>query len=121
MLKPFTFADRLNKLFEEVRDSNNNEYTNADIARQTDITPAYISRLRSGQADNPSYKVIDALSKFFQVSPNYFFEDGIDISEMRSAVAMRMAHNLGEPGLNMLLEMLGYIDQLKKKNESQTD
>ncbi len=52
-----------------------NEFTAQEIQRGTGITPSYIGRLRSGQANNPTLKVIRALACFFDVPSSYFIDD----------------------------------------------
>ena len=66
---PNTFQDRLNHLFSDTR------ATYRDVVDGTGgvIREAYLWQLRTGRAINPSYKVISALAKYFNVSPGYFF------------------------------------------------
>ena len=66
---PNTFQERLNHLF------TNSRATYRDVVDGTSgvIREAYLWQLRTGRAINPSYKVIAALAKYFNVSPGYFF------------------------------------------------
>jgi transcriptional regulator with XRE-family HTH domain len=75
-----TFQERLNHLFVSTR------ATYRDVVDGTGgvIREAYLWQLRTGRAINPSYKVIAALAKYFNVSPGYFFgeADNNDITRL---------------------------------------
>ena len=78
---PRTLAEKLEYLFRTVRESGRREYSNeevsAAIARDQGetISASYIWYLRTGQRDNPTFKHLNALAKFFGVPPAYFFDD----------------------------------------------
>jgi transcriptional regulator with XRE-family HTH domain len=75
-----TLAQRLEYLFRTVREPGRREYSNeevsAAIARDQDVTisASYIWYLRTGQRDNPTFKHLNALARFFGVPPAYFFD-----------------------------------------------
>jgi transcriptional regulator with XRE-family HTH domain len=68
------FSQRLNALFE----SAPNHVTNAMVVRSMTedgcrISTPYLSQLRTGVRTNPSPEVVAALARFFEVTPDYFF------------------------------------------------
>src|SRR5438094_2156189 len=75
-----TLARRLDYLFRTVREPGRREYSNeevsAAIARDQDVTisASYIWYLRTGQRDNPTFKHLNALARFFGVPAAYFFD-----------------------------------------------
>lgn len=91
------FAERLAALFESHLRPDGKQYSfqqvadaiNADAGERIGSV-VYISQLRSGESDNPTFKVIRGLSKFFGVPPWYFFgvdDDGMDDAEAKAAAA----------------------------------
>jgi transcriptional regulator with XRE-family HTH domain len=76
-----SLADKLGYLFRTVRGSGRREYTNEEVAstisREQDvsISASYLWYLRTGQRDNPTFKHLNALARFFGVPPAYFFDD----------------------------------------------
>lgn len=79
---PGLFAERLEHLFQTVKPPTKKRYSSQDVAdaisndaTDLSIAASYIHSLRKGAKDNPSYKHIIALAKFFKVPPAYFFEE----------------------------------------------
>jgi transcriptional regulator with XRE-family HTH domain len=76
-----TLAERVDHLFATVRKPNRREYSNeevsATIARDqgVSVSASYLWYLRTGQRDNPTFKHLNALARFFGVPPAYFFDD----------------------------------------------
>lgn len=71
------FAAKLNRLFEEKRKPDGTPYTPSEVVKSSKgvIARIYLWKLRSGQASNPSFQVVQALTTFFGVDPGYFFEN----------------------------------------------
>ena len=123
-----TFSEKLDHLFKTVIKPDGTEYTYEEVEEGTGkaMTASYIWRLRTGKARNPGYRVIKALSDFFNVEPNYFFRDGTtEESLARSNLAKRLeiagvegialrASEMDEAGKQALLEMIEYIRQLRQ-------
>lgn len=95
----------------------------------TGITAGAISKLRRGQINNPSHKVIDALARFFSVSPNYFFGygEGTTVNGMAvqktpyiNAISLRAAE-LSKGGQLALLGMLEEIIKLEEQFEEEEE
>ncbi|SIR68272.1 hypothetical protein SAMN05445060_0428 [Williamsia sterculiae] len=75
-----SFADRLNQLFETVRDENGMTFTGKKIAARANelgytLSDAYISQLRTGKAKTPSFRTVEAISRAFRISVTYFLSD----------------------------------------------
>jgi transcriptional regulator with XRE-family HTH domain len=75
-------ASRLDLLFRTVHPKDRSPYTPAEVAATINATvgehvigATYIWQLRTGRRDNPTYKHLLALSRFFGVSPMYFFDE----------------------------------------------
>jgi transcriptional regulator with XRE-family HTH domain len=80
--KPGSLADRLNRLFETVHPPGRAPYSNEEVARAVrgqggDISRAYLSYLRNGERANPTFQHLQALARFFGVTPTYFFDDDV--------------------------------------------
>lgn len=94
------FADKLQFLFGVVRKSGQREYTNEEVAAMiardqgVTISASYIWYLRTGQRNNPTFKHVNALARFFGVPPAYFFDDATGArveAELELLTAMRHA------------------------------
>ncbi|MGL4306844.1 MAG: helix-turn-helix domain-containing protein [Mycobacteriaceae bacterium] len=75
-----TFAERLNKLFATVYPPDRGPHSSAEVitalrAEGIKISPPYLSQLRSGSRDNPSYETMRALAGFFRIEIAYFTND----------------------------------------------
>lgn len=125
------FAKRLDMLFKSITHPDGTEFSYEDVQKGTNkaVTAAYVWRLRTGKAANPGYGVIKALSGFFQVNPDYFFQSesvaskiAHDQADMHLAqrfqqdsvrdIALR-ASELDEEGRKAILGMIDYILQHK--------
>ena len=76
------FASRLDHLFRTVHPHDRGPYTPAEVAAAINaaaggdvISATYMWQLKTGRRDNPTYKHLIALSRFFGVSPAYFFDE----------------------------------------------
>ncbi|MGJ6123393.1 XRE family transcriptional regulator [Mycolicibacterium sp. Y3] len=71
-----TFSKRLNQLFEVVYPPGRGPYCAAEVVHELRrrghrISMPYMSQLRSGTRFRPSPRMIDVLSEFFGVHPDY--------------------------------------------------
>ena len=116
-------AEKIDLLFKTFRKPDGSQYTYQEVEEGTGkaITGAYVWKLRTGKAENPSYKVLKALSDFFQVPVSYFFEEEVSeeylqnlklATQLREAgvqhIALR-AGDLDEAGKRAVLEMIEYV------------
>lgn len=74
-------ASRLTHLFDVVRRPDGREFSNEEVAtaiardQGVKLSGSYVWYLRTGQRDNPTYRHLSALARFFGVPPAYFFDD----------------------------------------------
>jgi transcriptional regulator with XRE-family HTH domain len=75
-------ASRLAHLFATVHPKDRGPYTPAEVAAAINkaagdkvISEVYVWQLKTGRRDNPTYKHVIALARFFGVPPTYFFPD----------------------------------------------
>jgi transcriptional regulator with XRE-family HTH domain len=76
-------AARLDLLFRTVvNPADGKQYSVAAVARAINdatgdsaISAGYVWQLKTGRRDNPTYRQLIALSRFFGVSPAFFFEE----------------------------------------------
>jgi hypothetical protein len=76
-----SFAEKLGRLFEEVRGPGGRRWENREVVAainetaQAKISASYLSELLSGKKDNPNIWTVKALADFFGQSVEYFVED----------------------------------------------
>lgn len=78
-------ARRLAHLYKTTRPANGKKkYSDQDVADAINtaageaiVCRTHLYQLRKGRSGNPNYKLILALSRFFDVSPSYFFPDDV--------------------------------------------
>ncbi|GAA1137798.1 transcriptional regulator with XRE-family HTH domain [Kitasatospora gansuensis] len=120
-------AGRIERLFRTVRRPDREPYSNEEVARACreatgeSFSTTYLWQLRTGRRDNPTKRHLEALARFFQVPPAYFFEDGqseriaeelVLLGALRDAgvrdVALR-AVTLSPEGLGTISDMIEAI------------
>lgn len=103
-----TFAEKLERLFQEKMKPDGTPYTPTDILDATSgiLTRVHLWKLRNGQADNPNLKTILALADAFGVPSSYFFESDTSKAEFDE-------HNQREE-LHVLLRSFG-LDKSEQK------
>jgi transcriptional regulator with XRE-family HTH domain len=76
------FADRLDRLFRTVHPADRGPYIPAEVAAAINeaagenvISATYLWQLRTGRRDNPTYRHLLGIARFFGVSPRCFFPD----------------------------------------------
>lgn len=76
----FVLAEQLDSLFRSSRPQGRswtNDEVAAELKKRTPglrVSGAYLSALRTGKRERPSYDLLEALAKFFGVAPAYFFD-----------------------------------------------
>jgi transcriptional regulator with XRE-family HTH domain len=124
-----TFSRCLDHLFTTVTHPNGCEYTYEEVENGTQraVSAYYVWRLRTGRANNPSYRVINVLSHFFGVTPAYFFhrdkqvEDRVGDMVQNNLVnclhdplvfeIIQRASRLNEKGRQAVLLALDFLEQ----------
>ncbi|MDP3013154.1 MAG: helix-turn-helix transcriptional regulator [Candidatus Subteraquimicrobiales bacterium] len=69
--------EKLKFLFRTNLSPDGDEYTYEEVSEGTGdvISPSYVWNLKNGKKLNPSRAKMEALAKFFDVSPSYFFDE----------------------------------------------
>ena len=76
-----TLAGKVDWLISTAHPAGRGPYSDAEVAaliREATgepVTATAITKLRSGQATNPRQRLIAALAQFFEVPPDFFFDD----------------------------------------------
>ncbi len=76
-----SLAEKLDQLFKAAHGRGDRELTYQEVAdgvmeqSGVKISPSYIWELRTGATTNPRKAHMEALARFFKVSPVYFYED----------------------------------------------
>lgn len=98
-------AAKIEYLFNTVRRPDGREYTYDDIERGTGgrVSRSYVWKLRNGRSQNPSLDVIEALSAYFHVPPEFFF-GAVGEAEDAQREAALVAALLHDPAARRLAE-----------------
>ncbi|GJF05880.1 helix-turn-helix domain-containing protein [Pseudonocardia sp. D17] len=92
-----TMPERLNYLFQNVRNIDDKPYSAAQVARWIndnggEISSVYILKILNGERTDPSQRYLKELARFFGVSPAFFWEDepaDLDVDELRQRILLR--------------------------------
>ena len=125
-----TLAERIETLFKTFRKKDGKEFTYKEVEAGTGkaVTAPYVWKLRTGQATNPSIRVLKALSEFFGVPTSYFIEDTSkeELANLKLAAQLRnsgtarialRASDLDEDGQRAVLEMIEYVRKAQGLDE----
>ena len=117
-----TLAERIERLFKTFRRKDGKEYSYKDVEAGTGkaVTAPYVWKLRTGEAQNPSLRILRALSEFFGVPMTYFIQDTSEeelanlklAAELRDTGVARIAlraSEVDEDGRRAILEMIEYV------------
>ena len=89
------------------------------------FSAAYLWQLRTGAKDNPTIRHIEALARFFDVSPSYFFDDELtDLPEAELRLLAATKHGLprataaslvglSDDSLDAVLQLTGRLRELE--------
>lgn len=134
-----TLAERIDYLFRTNRSPRGRQYTYREVAAavtgQNGVTfsAAYLWQLRTGVRDKPTMRHLEAIARFFSVSPSYFFDDELPefqdtpvrlLAASRSATFRRVADallQLSEESLNTILALACRLRQLELGLPSPSD
>ncbi|MEV4709060.1 helix-turn-helix domain-containing protein [Actinoplanes sp. NPDC049316] len=81
MPREFSIADKLDRLFKQVRPAGQGEFSYMAVAEAIradqgiQISHTYIWQLRTGRRDNPTVQHLRGLATFFGVPVAYFLDD----------------------------------------------
>lgn len=101
-----SLAEKIDQLFETHTRPDGSPYNHKDVERGTDgaIDSAYLWRLRNGKAENPGYKILAALSRFFDVPVAYFYQEEDEtryLQELQLGRTLRDKPEVGEIALRI--------------------
>jgi transcriptional regulator with XRE-family HTH domain len=76
-VQPGSFAARLNRLFRTVYPPGRGPYMSLELVRALEargltLSAPYLSQLRSGRRDNPSFDTMYMIAEFFGIRSDYF-------------------------------------------------
>lgn len=97
--REISFADHLDRLITTVHPAGRGPYTHDEVAEGIQevggpsVSPPYISQLRRGRRDNPSFALVAALARFFEVPLSYFAPDAEGALTEDDAVLLTAARN----------------------------
>jgi len=109
-----TLAEKIDLLFKTFKKPDGSQYTYQEVEEGTGkaITGAYVWKLRTGKAENPSYKVLKVLSDFFQVPVSFFFEEEVSEEYLQN---LKLATQLREAGVQHIALRAGDLDEAGKR------
>jgi transcriptional regulator with XRE-family HTH domain len=124
-------AERIDCLFRTHRSPRGREYTYREAASAMSaydgisFSSAYLWQLRTGAKDNPTIRHIEALARFFDVSPAYFFDDELtELPEAELRLLAATKHGLpratatslvglSDDSLDAVLQLTGRLRELE--------
>jgi transcriptional regulator with XRE-family HTH domain len=126
-VKKGSFAEKLDRLFEEKRKPDGTQYSQVEVVEGTKgtLTRVYLWKLRNNRALNPGYQIIQAIANFFGVDSSYFFansEEEVKLinraqgNTLVDQIAMRSAE-LDNDSKQAVLYMIDSILKSKDKDE----
>ncbi len=127
--KPF-IAQRLDLLFEMAKEKAGRKLAAGTVADGINaaagekvIDQTYIWQLRTGRKDNPSYNVLAQLSRYFGVSPMFFFPEDLGqavgpnlqaaLSDERIRDLVMVATGLSDQSVDALTAMTKHVRALE--------
>jgi len=125
--RPDSLADKLNYLFEHTVLPGESPPSNRQVAAAINeaageqiISHSYISLLRNGHRDNPTFRQLEALAQYFDVSPAYFHSDDITAQVVEGLRFLTSLHTgdistlapRGARADGLSAEMLAYVNEV---------
>lgn len=119
-------AERIDCLFRTHLSPRGREYTYREAASAMSahdgitFSSAYLWQLRTGVRDNPTIRHIEALARFFDVSPSYFFDDELtDLPQPELRLLAATKHGLSRATATSLVglsnDSLDAVSQLTSR------
>lgn len=119
-------ADRLNHLFEVIKNERTGEpYANADVARTSlgELTEEDIGGIREGRIENPAMSQVVALAEAFGVHPSYFLDTGKEpmllgeqeinaLGDQKAREILNESLGLSDREKDMVLDMIQHLGRL---------
>lgn len=106
-------ADKINDLFETIRKPDGRPYSNQEVADSADgLSRSYLSRLRKGVAENPSFEIVSAIARHFNVSMDYFIDTDMGGDKLLSLSISKRARSLSPQAQRVLLGIIEGLESL---------
>jgi transcriptional regulator with XRE-family HTH domain len=119
-------ADRLNHLFEVIKNERTGEpYANAEVARPSlgDLTEEDVGGIREGRIENPTMSQVVALAEAFGVHTSYFLDTGKEptllgeqeinaLGDQKAREILNESLGLSEREKDMVLDMIQHLGRL---------
>jgi transcriptional regulator with XRE-family HTH domain len=93
--QPNQFATLLNHLFATRLTPEGRPYTLTEVSKGTGLSVPYLSILRKGTIDAVPFQRVATLARFFQVSLDYFSQEGSPTDSLDEQVRAALAQPLG--------------------------
>ncbi len=124
-------ADKVNYLFENFKKSNGGKYNFTEVEEATGIHKSWLSKLAAGHVSRPGLQVLQALTKFFQIDPGFWFKDLNAWVKEREEVEAQVeamdphekivsalrARDANPDTVNYLLDMLEVYDRMHEREK----
>jgi len=110
-----TLSEKVDRLFRIYPSPRGREYTYREVAAaisqqdSVSFSPAYLWQLRTGVKENPTMRHLQALGRFFDVSPAYFF--GEELTEFADGHVRVLAAARSETLRRIAITLLGLSDE----------
>ncbi|MGZ4032086.1 MAG: tetratricopeptide repeat protein [Tumebacillaceae bacterium] len=104
-------SKKLDHLIDSHKSKTGRRLTIREVAKETEISPAYLTLLKNGQRNNPSMDVVVKLSQFFKVAPEELLED----NEIKTTDSRTMAEPASDTQMERTLQL---CEQMIKTNNS---
>ena len=129
--KKMNVGKKVEWLFNNILKSDGSQYTHQEVEEGTEkleykVTATAIWKIRNHKTRNPGYLTLHALASFFNVPPTFFFsEDELSEEEVTKINNQTILNNpqvheialhaskLDQKGLQMILNLMRYIDKVK--------
>jgi len=109
-------ARKIDRLFHTHLKPDGSQYTYQDVEEGTEgaVTGTYVWKLRTGKAQNPGYRVLAALSRFFDVPVTYFFTDEPTPDDEEYDKDIKLVRALRSRGVEQIILRVSDLDEEAK-------
>jgi transcriptional regulator with XRE-family HTH domain len=128
-----TLAQKIDALFKTFHREDGGEFSYHDVEVGTNkgITAPYVWKLRTGEAENPLFRMLKALGAFFGVPVAYFFDEHAaeeDAQNLRLVQELReadmaqialLASDLRPDSRRLILDPIEYLHTMGEPGERQ--
>lgn len=122
-------ARKINFLFDNFRKPNGDRYTFSEVEQRSggEVDQSWLWKLAHGQVTRPGLRVLKAISDFFEIDSNFWFDelDEHSLTRVKQDVLALRAINLSPEALQIVLNLIeslekSGIEALKKEGSKNT-